>query len=201
MFFGRGNSFKRVLSDLSAHLGEFELSKLWKVDIDSPVWEKWQRPDCSDLSKVCTEYMDRHTHGVYLRKVQEYNDSVAKWAEDNAAVNLLLFQHCDPEMKALLKADCHWNPNVQNDCVAQLATIEGVMKDIWRDHKKEKRNSLVDSHVRDDEVSNVEKSCLKPPEVTPAKGCDAEVGDVIGVAAGEKVSTYDPEFAQTECDV
>ena len=28
VFLGRVNSFKKVLSDLSAHLGEFELSKL-----------------------------------------------------------------------------------------------------------------------------------------------------------------------------
>ena len=186
MFFGRGNSFKRVLSDLSAHLGEFELRKLWKVDIDSPVWEKWQRPDCSHLRTVCTEHMDRRTHLVYLRKVQEYNDSVAKWAEDNAAVNLLLFQHCDPEMKALLKTDRHWNPNDQNDCVAQLATIEEVTKEIWRHHKKEKRSSRVDSRVSDAEVPNVEKSCLKPPEVNPAKGCDAEVANVSEVTPGRK---------------
>ena len=90
----------------------------------------WQRPDCSHLSTVCTENSDRRSHLVYLRKVQEYNNSAAKWEKDNAAVNLLLFQHCDQEMKALLKADCHWNPNDQNDCVAQLATIEWVMKAI-----------------------------------------------------------------------
>ena len=104
-------------------------------------------------------------------------------------------------MKALRKADCRWDSNDNNACVAQLDTIENVMKDIWRDHKKKKRKSILDSPVRDAEVPNVEKSCLKPPEVTPAKGCDAEVGDVIGVAAGEKVSTYDPEPVGTECDV
>ena len=75
------------------------------------------------------------------------------------------------------------------------------MKDIRRYHKKEKRNYLLDSPVRDAKVPNVEKSCLKPPEVTPAKGCDAEVGHVSDVPAGEKVSTHDPEPVGTECDV
>ena len=104
-------------------------------------------------------------------------------------------------MKALLKADPHWNPNDQNDCVAQLATIEKVVIEIWRDHKKEKRNSRVDSRVRDAEVPNVEKICLKPPEVNPAKGCDAKVANVSEVPPGEKGITHDPEPVGTECDV
>ena len=114
VFFSRGNDFKRVLSALSAYLGELDLSKLWKIDIDSPVWDKWQRPDCSHLDTVCTKNMDRRTHLVYLRKFREYNDKVTKWEEDNTSVILLLFQHCDQETKAMLKADSHWNPNDKN---------------------------------------------------------------------------------------
>ena len=33
------------------------------------------------------------------------------------------------------------------------------------------------------------------------RGCDAEIGDVIGVTAGEKISTHDPEPVGTECDI
>ena len=65
-----------MLDDLSAHLGELEVSKLYKVDYDSPVWEKWQTPDCGHLGTVCTKNMDRHTHLAYLRDVSEYNDKV-----------------------------------------------------------------------------------------------------------------------------
>ena len=105
VFFGRGNSFKRVLSDLSAHLGELELSKLRKVDIDSPVWEKWKTPDWSHLDTVCTVNMDSHDeYFVYQRKVEEHNDKVTKWEENHMTANSLLFLHCGPEMKAILKA-------------------------------------------------------------------------------------------------
>ena len=136
VFFSRGNDFKRVLSALSAYLGELDLSKLWKIDIDSPVWDKWQRPDCSHLDTVCNENMDSRTHFMYLRKVREHNDKANKWGENHAAVHLLLFQHCDTEMKTMLKADPHWNLNDKNECVTQIATIKKVTKDLWRDHKK-----------------------------------------------------------------
>ena len=75
------------------------------------------------------------------------------------------------------------------------------MKEIGRDHKKEKINARVDSRVRDAKGPNVEESCLKPPEVNPAKGCDAKVANVSEVPPGEKVSTHDPEPVGTDCDV
>ena len=80
--------------------------------------------------------MDSRTHFVYLRKVREHNDKVNKWGENHAAVHLLLFQHCDTEMKTMLKADPHWNLNNKNECVTLMATIKKVTKDLWRDHKK-----------------------------------------------------------------
>ena len=77
VFFGRGNNFKTVLDALSEHLGELELSKLYKVDYDSPVWEKWQTPDCSHLDTVCTVHMDsRDEYFAYKRKVEEHNHKV-----------------------------------------------------------------------------------------------------------------------------
>ena len=59
----------------------------------------------------------------------------------------------------------------------------------------------MDSLIRDAKVLNVERGCLKAPEVNPAKGCDAKVANVSEVPPGEKVSTHDPEPVGTECDV
>ena len=105
VFFGRGNNFKTVLDALSQHLGELELSKLDQVDYDSPVCEKWQTPDCSHLDTVCTVNMDSHDeYFAYQRKAEEHNHKVDWWEKNHMTDNSLLFLHCDPEMKAILKA-------------------------------------------------------------------------------------------------
>ena len=94
-------------------------------------------------------------------------------------VNSLLFLHYDREMKAILKAHKNWDPTDQNDCLALLFTIGGVMNDMIREFcEKEKENADLAS-----------------------RGCDAEVAHVSDVPAGEKLSTHDPEPVRTECDV
>ena len=130
-----------MLDVLSTLLGELELSKLYKVEYNSPVWEKWQSQDCSHLDTICTEHMDSRTHFAYLRDVREYNGKVHTWNENHAVVNPLLFQNFDPEMKKILKTHENWELANDSNCRVLLDTICDVMKAMKRKHKKEKENS------------------------------------------------------------
>ena len=132
-----------MLDALSDHLGELELSKLPQVDYESPVWEKWQTPDCSQIDTVCTVNMDSHDeYFAYQRKVEEHNHKVDRWEENHMTVNSLLFLHCNPDTKAILKAHKNWDPTDQNDCLALLFTIGDVMNDTIREFSKKEKENL-----------------------------------------------------------